>query len=48
MTNPQIAIACLVGIVVLAGFYFVDEYSKCRLEHPASYNCFPKVGRLAR
>jgi hypothetical protein len=48
MTNPQIAIACLIGLAVVAGFYFVEEYSKCRQEHPAGYNCFPPVGRLAR
>jgi hypothetical protein len=48
MTNPQIAIACLLGIMVAAGFYIAGEYSKCRQEHPAGYNCFPSTGRFAR
>jgi hypothetical protein len=48
MTNPQIAMACLLGIIVAAGLYVVGEYSKRRNELPAGHDCFPPTGRFAR
>jgi hypothetical protein len=46
--NPRIAVACLILIVLMAGFFVADEYTSCRHEHGPNYKCFPGGRRLVR
>jgi hypothetical protein len=46
--SPRIAIACLILIVLMAGFFVADEYTSCRQEHGPNYKCFPGGRRLLR
>jgi hypothetical protein len=48
MTNPRIALACLILVVLMAAFFVADAYNDCRQQHGPNYKCFPGGRHLVR
>jgi hypothetical protein len=48
MTNPRIAIACLIIVVLMAAFFVADAYNTCRQEHGPNYRCGASGRNLVR
>lgn len=48
MTNPRLAIAGLILVVLIAGFFVADVHTSCKQEHGPDYKCFPGGRRLVR
>lgn len=46
--GPQIAIACLILIILAAGLFVADAYTSCKQAHGQNYNCMPSGQRLVR
>jgi hypothetical protein len=41
MTNPQLAIGCLITVVLTAAFFVADAYNDRRQQHGPNDKCFP-------
>jgi hypothetical protein len=48
MTNPGIAMACLVIVVLTAAFFVVDARTSCQQQHGPDYRCIPSGRNLVR
>ncbi len=44
MTNPRIAIACLIFVILMAAFFGADLHTSCKQEHGPDYKCYPAAG----
>lgn len=48
MTNPRIAIACLILVVLMAAFFVAEMHTSCKQKHGPDYKCYPGGRRLVR